>query len=95
MDKVDIFLTKQNLRIERLKKRLDIKTNPAPPDQKETKKKKSVTNKKTKYMLIFGFVICVITFLYFYSSFYITINPPEFNNPFEGEADYLDFVNFK
>ena len=70
MDKVDTFLTKQNLRIERLKKRLDIKATPA-PDQKEPKKKKSLTNKKTKYMLIFGFVVCVIAFLYFYSSFYI------------------------
>ena len=93
MDKVDTFITKQNLRIERLKKRLDIKNNPA-PDQKETKKKKLATNKKTKYMLIFGFVFCVIAFLYFYSSFYVAINPPEFNNPFEGEADYLDFANF-
>lgn len=92
MDKVDTFLIKQNLRIERLKKRLDIKSNPA-PDQKKPEKKKCVTNKNTIYMLIIGFVICVIAFFYFCSSFYFQINAPEFYNPFEGGADYLDYAN--
>ena len=43
---------------------------------------------------IVGFVLCVVCFLYFCSSVYFTINPPEFINPFEGGADYLDYVNF-
>lgn len=91
MDKVDTFLIKQNLRIERLKKRLDIKVNPAPGQKKP--KKKCVTNKNTIYMLFVCFVICIIAFFYFCSSFYFQINAPEFYNPFKRGADYLDYAN--
>ena len=98
MDKVNDFLINQNLRIKRLRERLDM-----PPAQKKTEtetdkgkkpKKKEAINKELTYMLIVGFVLCVITILYFCSSVYFTINPPEFINPFEGGADYLDFANF-
>ncbi len=97
MDKVNDFLINQNLRIKRLRERLNIK--PAPEtetdkDKGKKPKKKEAINKKLTYMLIVGFVLCVITFLYFCSSVYFTINPPDFINPFEGGADYLDFANF-
>ena len=65
----------------------------AEPKQKKAGKKKEAMNKKLTYMLIVGFVLCVVCFLYFCSSVYFTINPPEFINPFEGGADYLDYVN--
>lgn len=97
MDKVNDFLINQNLRIKRLRERLNIE--PAPETETETNnkkelKKKGTINKELTYMLIVGFVLCVVTFLYFCSSVYFTINPPEFINPFEGEGDYLDFANF-
>ena len=97
MDKVNDFLINQNLRIKRLRERLNIE--PAPetetePDKEKEPKKKEPMNKELTYMLIVGFVLCVVTFLYFCSSVYFTINPPDFINPFEGEGDYLDFANF-
>ena len=96
MDKVNDFLINQNLRIKRLRERLNMPPaeKKTEPDKEKKPKKKEAINKELTYMLILGFVLCVITLLYFCSSVYFTINPPEFINPFEGEADYLDFANF-
>ncbi len=97
MDKVNDFLINQNLRIKRLRERLNMPPaeKKTEPDKEKKPKKKEAINKELTYMLILGFVLCVITFLYFCSSVYFTINPPDFINPFEGEGDYLDFANFK
>ena len=96
MDKVNDFLINQNLRIKRLRERLNMPPaeKKTEPDKEKKPKKKGAINKELTYMLILGFVLCVITLLYFYSSVYFTINPPEFINPFEGGADYLDYANF-
>jgi len=96
MDKVNDFLINQNLRIKRLRERLNMPPaeKKTEPDKEKKPKKKGAINKELTYMLIIGFVLCVVTFLYFCSSAYFTINPPDFINPFEGEGDYLDFANF-
>ncbi len=96
MDKVNDFLINQNLRIKRLRERLNMPPaeKKTEPDKEKKPKKKEAINKELTYMLILGFVLCVITLIYFCSSVYFTINPPEFINPFEGGADYLDYANF-
>jgi hypothetical protein len=98
MDKVNDFLINQNLRIKRLRERLNIEPaaeKKKEPDKEKEPKKKGRINKELTYMLIVSFVLCIVTFLYFCSTVYITIHPPDICNPFEGEGVNLDFANFK
>ena len=72
MDKVNDFLINQNLRIKRLRERLNMPPaeKKTEPDKEKKPKKKEAINKELTYMLIIGFVLCVVSLLYFYSSVY-------------------------
>jgi len=82
-----------NCNLDKINERKEKKKQKA--EQKEIAKKKSVTNKKSKYILIIGFVVCIVAFLYFCKSLYVSINIPEIENPFDGEfIDMYDFVEY-
>ena len=70
MDKVNDFLINQNLRIKRLRQRLNIEKTKSPEETKEDQqklKKKEAINKNLTYMLLVAavlilvFISCLIT----------------------------------
>jgi len=91
IDVIDEFIMLLNCNLDKINERKEKKKQKA--EEEQIVKKKSVTNKKSKYILIIGFVVCIVVFLYFCESLYLSINIPEIENPFEGDSlDMYDFV---
>ena len=91
IDVIDEFIMLLNCNLDKINERKE-KKKPTKEDA-EIVKKKSVTNKNNKYILIIGFVVCIVAFLYFCQSLYISINIPTIENPFDGDTiDFYDFV---
>lgn len=94
---LDDFLYMLNCNLKKIENREDVEIKEDVDSKKEIKKeypkKKINTNKESKYILILGFVACIIVFLYFCSSLYIDINLKKIKYPFDGDTiDMYDFA---
>ena len=88
---LDDFLTMLNCNLEKIEKR-EVK-EPSTELKENVVKKKITTDKKSKYILICGFVACIIVFLYFFSSFNYKKEFDWIENPFDGQnIDMYDFA---
>ena len=96
MDKVNDFLINQNLRIQRLRQRLNIEKTKTPEeteDDQKTLKKKEAINKNLTYIFLIAAVL-ILVFISALNSFTIKVPEIEIQNIFNGgtASDPFEFV---